>query len=92
MVPSCSRQTKFQVSLTRRPRSFLLTRKQVGGEFVFAPSASDPKQLEPIYVHRMENTRGHAPLRLVMQAAGLNVDDVGHDDEAGTTSQAGPSS
>ncbi|GAA5829740.1 hypothetical protein JCM3766R1_001285 [Sporobolomyces carnicolor] len=38
--------------------------KQLGGEFVFANG-------EPIYTHRMENTRGHAPLAELFEAAGL---------------------
>ncbi|GAA5980262.1 hypothetical protein JCM5350_000890 [Sporobolomyces pararoseus] len=38
--------------------------KQLGGEFVFVNG-------EPIYTHRMENTRGHAPLAELFEAAGL---------------------
>ncbi|GAA5978771.1 hypothetical protein JCM11641_006172 [Rhodosporidiobolus odoratus] len=38
--------------------------KQLGGEFVF-------RQGQPVYTHRMENTRGHAPLNEVLAAAGL---------------------
>ncbi|GAA6059253.1 hypothetical protein JCM10212_006646 [Sporobolomyces blumeae] len=38
--------------------------KQLGGEFVFENG-------QPIYTHRMENTRGHAPLAELFQAAGL---------------------
>lgn len=38
--------------------------KQLGGEFVFVNG-------EPIYTHRMQNTRGHAPLAELFDAAGL---------------------
>ncbi|GAA5907808.1 peroxiredoxin-like family protein [Sporobolomyces salmoneus] len=38
--------------------------KQLGGEFVFADG-------QPIYTHRMQNTRGHAPLGELFEAAGL---------------------
>ncbi|GAA5944924.1 peroxiredoxin-like family protein [Sporobolomyces koalae] len=38
--------------------------KQLGGEFVFANG-------QPVYTHRMENTRGHAPLADLFAAAGL---------------------
>ncbi|BGP16069.1 hypothetical protein JCM10213v2_004063 [Rhodosporidiobolus nylandii] len=38
--------------------------KQLGGEFVFQDG-------QPIYTHRMENTRGHAPLAELLAAAGL---------------------
>ncbi|GAA6021452.1 hypothetical protein JCM10207_004740 [Rhodosporidiobolus poonsookiae] len=39
--------------------------KQLGGEFVFGPG------MEPVYTHRMENTRGHAPLEALLQAIGV---------------------
>ncbi|GAA6027231.1 hypothetical protein JCM8097_002507 [Rhodosporidiobolus ruineniae] len=42
--------------------------KQLGGEFVFGPGR------EPLYTHRMENTRGHAPLNELLQAAGLPLE------------------
>ncbi|GAA5851281.1 hypothetical protein JCM8547_004193 [Rhodosporidiobolus lusitaniae] len=38
--------------------------KQLGGEFVFAKG-------EPVYTHRMENTRGHAPFNELLEAMGL---------------------
>ncbi|KAK4051180.1 hypothetical protein OIV83_003002 [Microbotryomycetes sp. JL201] len=39
--------------------------KQIGGEFVFGP------RNQVLYAHRMENTRGHAPLAEIMAAAGV---------------------
>ncbi|GAA5989647.1 hypothetical protein JCM10908_000571 [Rhodotorula pacifica] len=39
--------------------------KQIGGEFAFSSSG------QPTWCHRMENTRDHAPLRDLAQAAGL---------------------
>ncbi|GAA5890266.1 hypothetical protein JCM16303_002881 [Sporobolomyces ruberrimus] len=42
--------------------------KQLGGEFVFVNG-------QPVYTHRMENTRGHAPLAELFEAAGLPVPD-----------------
>ncbi|GAA5896998.1 hypothetical protein JCM8208_006136 [Rhodotorula glutinis] len=39
--------------------------KQVGGEFVFGKAG------EPVWCHRMEHTRDHAPLRELMDAAGI---------------------
>ena len=40
--------------------------KQLGGEFVF-------DGMTPVYTHRMENTRGHAPLAEMLNAAGINL-------------------
>ncbi|KAM0787580.1 hypothetical protein ACM66B_003650 [Microbotryomycetes sp. NB124-2] len=39
--------------------------KQIGGEFVFGPKN------QVLYAHRMENTRGHAPIAEIMEAAGV---------------------
>ncbi|GAA5910712.1 hypothetical protein JCM6882_002057 [Rhodosporidiobolus microsporus] len=43
--------------------------KQLGGEFVFENG-------QPIYVHRMENTRGHAPLDELLKAVGISPEEV----------------
>ncbi|KAK4056913.1 hypothetical protein OIO90_002163 [Microbotryomycetes sp. JL221] len=43
--------------------------RQIGGEFVFGP------QKTVLYTHRMENTRGHAPINEIMDAAGVQFSD-----------------
>ncbi|GAA5824261.1 hypothetical protein JCM11251_001585 [Rhodosporidiobolus azoricus] len=75
--PEYQREGMFMNALTSIFRVFSVFKtplgagdsKQLGGEFVFSAG-------QPIYVHRMENTRGHAPLDELLKAMGISAEEV----------------